>query len=112
MAPSHAQPPRGGKGTAAMGALFQDFTVDANTWAVRFLVHGGDGTVRLHRGQEIVRETRGRSGHVPQNTPDTAVCWNLADYAGETLRIAIFDGQTGPWGFVGVTGFEFLNHPC
>jgi Domain of unknown function (DUF4185) len=100
------------KGDAATGALFQDFTADANTKALRFLVHGGNGTVRLHRGPEIVRETRGRSGHAPQNSPDTVVCWNLADYAGETLRVAIFDGNTDPWGFIGVTGFEFLSHPC
>jgi hypothetical protein len=100
------------KGDAAMGALFQDFTVDANTRAIRFLVHGGDGTVRLHRGEEIVRETRGRSGHAPRNTPDTRVCWNLADYAGDSLRIAIFDDKTAPWGFIGATGFEFLGQPC
>ena len=100
------------KGDAAVGALFQDFTVDAKTKAIRFLVHGGDGTVRLHRGEEIVRETRGRSGHEPRNSPDTRVCWNLSDYAGESLRIAIFDDKTGPWGFIGVTGFEFLDQHC
>lgn len=96
----------------ATGALFQDFTVDAATKALRFLVHGGDATVRLHRGSEIVRETRGRSGHKPRNSPDTVVCWQLSEYAGETLRVAIFDGKTGPWGFIGVTGFEFLKNPC
>lgn len=100
------------KGDNAMGALFQDFTVDAGTKALRFLVHGGEGTVRLHRGLEIVRETRGRSGHAPQNSPDTVACWNLSEYAGETLRVAIFDGKTGPWGFIGVTGFEFLGNAC
>lgn len=100
------------KGDAAMGAIFQDFTVDASTKALRFLVHGGEGTVRLHRGAEIVRETRGRSGHEPRNDPETRVCWQLEDYAGETLRVAIFDGKTGPWGFIGATDFEFLKSPC
>jgi hypothetical protein len=100
------------KGDAATGALYQDFTVDANTRALQFLVHGGNGTVRLHRGVEIVRETRGRSGHAAQNSPDTPVCWNLADYAGETLRVAIFDDKTDAWGFIGVTGFTFLDHDC
>ena len=100
------------KHEAALGALYQDFTVDANTKALRFRVHGGDATVRLHRGLQIVRETRGRSGHVSRNFPDTEVCWQLGEYAGETLRVAIFDGKTGPWGFIGVTGFEFLNKPC
>jgi hypothetical protein len=100
------------KGDDAMGALFQDFTVDATTKAIRFLVHGGEATVRLHRGTEIVRETRGRSGHEPRNSPDTVVCWQLSEYVGETLRIAIFDGKTGPWGFIGATGFELLNTPC
>ena len=100
------------KGDNAMGAIFQDFTVDASTKALRFLVHGGEATVRLHRGVEVVRESRGRSGHEPRNSPDTVVCWQLDDYAGETLRVAIFDGKTGPWGFIGVTGFEFLKKPC
>ena len=99
------------KGDNTMGALFQDFTVDATTKAIRFLVHGGEATVRLHRGTDIVRETRGRSGHEPRNSPDTRVCWQLSEYAGETLRIAIFDGKTGPWGFIGATGFELLNTP-
>lgn len=100
------------KGDNAQGALFQDFTVDCNTKALRFLVHGGEATVRLHRGNQIVRETRGRSGHAPRNSPDTIVCWQLAEFAGDRLRVAIFDGKTGPWGFVGATGFEFLTTPC
>jgi len=52
------------KGAAAMGALFQDFTVHPNTKALRFLV------------------------------------------------MAIVDGKTGPRGFIGVTGFEFLQSAC
>jgi hypothetical protein len=102
------------KGDAAMGALYQDFTVDANTKSLSFLVHGGEAVVRLHRGVEIVRESRGRSGHAPRNDPaDTRVCWDIGRYAGETLRVAIFDGvDKGPWGFVGATRFRFHKEPC
>jgi hypothetical protein len=100
------------KGDQATGALYQDFTVGGSTKALQFKVHGGEGTVRLHRGEEIVRETRGRSGHEPRNSPPTRACWNLGDYGGETLRVAIVDHATGPWGFIGVTGFEFLDAPC
>jgi hypothetical protein len=100
------------KQEAATGSVHQDFTVDARTQALRFRVSGGEATVRLQRGPDIVRETRGRSGRAPRNEPDTIACWNIGPYAGETLRLAIHDGATGPWGFVGVTGFEFLDQPC
>ena len=114
------------KGNDALGALFQNFTVDAGTKALRFYIQGGEATVRLHRGIEIVRETRGRSGHkyfVADKSDDsdtvhmpdyweTEVCWNLGDYVGETLRVAIFDGKTGRWGFVGARGFKFLSSEC
>jgi len=102
------------KGDAATGALYQDFTVDTNTKSLSFLIHGGEAVVRLHRGSEIVRESRGRSGHAPRNDPDdTRVCWDIGRYAGETLRVAIFDGiDRGPWGFVGATKFRFHDKPC
>jgi Domain of unknown function (DUF4185) len=100
------------KGVDATGALAQEFTVDANIKALRFKVHGGEATVRLQQNSEILRETRGRSGHEPRNSPETVVCWNISEYAGETLTLAIFDGKTGPWGFIGVRGFDFLNTPC
>lgn len=102
------------KGDAALGALYQDFTVDAKTKSMTFWIHGGEAVVRLHRGVEVVRETRGRSGHAPRNDPaDTRVCWDIGRYAGETLRVAIFDGiNTGPWGFVGATRFRFHGAPC
>jgi hypothetical protein len=99
------------KREAAVGAVFQDFTVDACTRSLRFGVHGGSGTVRLQRGGEIVRETRGRSGHEPTNQ-DTPACWELGEYSGETLRLAIVDGAVDPWGFVGTTGFELSVESC
>jgi hypothetical protein len=105
------------KGDDALGALYQDFTVDGVTKSLRFWVDGGEATVRLHRGHEIVRETRGRSGHAPYNVGKYEreamdVCWNLGEYAGDTLRVAIFDGKAGDWGFIGVTGFVFDDKPC
>lgn len=104
------------KGDNAQGALFQDFTVDSSTKALRFVVHGGEATVRLHRGVEVVRETRGRSGYEPRNEgsieEDIRVCWQLSEYDGETLRVAIFDGKVDRWGFIGVTDFEFLTKTC
>jgi len=100
------------KGDDATGAIAQEFTVDANTKALRFKVHGGQATVRLQKDFEVLRETRGRSGHEPTNSPETDVCWDISDYAGEVLTIAIFDDKKGPWGFIGATGFEFLKTPC
>jgi len=100
------------KGDLATGGLAQEFTVDDKTKALRFFVHGGEATVRLQNNFEVLRETRGRSGHVATNFPETPVCWQLSEYAGDTLTLAIFDGETGPWGFIGVRGFEFLNTPC
>jgi hypothetical protein len=100
------------KGDDATGGLAQEFTVDDKTKALRFFVHGGEATVRLQKDFEVLRETRGRSGHLPTNLPETPVCWQLSEYAGETLTLAIFDGKTGPWGFIGVRGFEFLDTPC
>lgn len=115
------------KGNDALGALFQDFTVDAGTKALRFYIHGGEATVRLYRGGEIVRATRGRSGRNPNQVRqqslttlpqsdkevwETEVCWNLGDYVGQTLRVAIFDNKIGDWGFVGARGFEFVSSEC
>jgi Domain of unknown function (DUF4185) len=100
------------KGDNATGQLWQDFTVDANTKALRFWVHGGEATIKLLRGGEVIRATRGRSGHEPRNSPETPVCWQLGENAGDQLRLMIDDQNTGPWGFVGTTGFQFLTQPC
>ncbi len=98
------------KGGEATGTLFQDFTVDGSTTkALGFWVHGGDASVRLYRGVDIVRETRGRSGHEPRRSPETKVCWQLNEYAGETLRVAVFDDKKEDWGFIGVGSFQFLT---
>jgi hypothetical protein len=96
-------------GNEATGAFFQDITVDDAASVLGFWVHGGDAAIRLYRGQDIIRETRGRSGHEPRTSPETKVCWRLSDYAGETLRLAVVDDKTEDWGFIGVRSFQFLR---
>ena len=96
----------------AVGQLFQDFTVDETTKAIRFWIHGGEGQAKLIWNGNVVRSTRGRSDHEPRNEPETLVCWQLAEYKGDTLRLLIDDDVNGPWGFIGVGGIEFLKHPC
>jgi hypothetical protein len=96
----------------AVGQLFQDFTVDETTKAIRFWVHGGEGQAKLIWNGNVVRATRGRSDHEPRNDPETLVCWPLEEYKGDTLRLLIDDDVNGPWGFIGVGGFEFLKSRC
>jgi hypothetical protein len=90
------------KGDAAVGAIFQDFTVDANTSELRFKLHGGDGTISLYRGGELLRRSQGRR----TNDVETQVIWKLEEYRGDTLRIVVADASTSPWGFVGMSGIE------
>jgi hypothetical protein len=89
------------KGDAAIGTLYQDFTVDASTSELAFLIHGGDGRVTLTRGADVVRSSRARRS----NDVETSVVWNLEEYRGETLRVTIEDALSGPWGFVGAGDF-------
>jgi hypothetical protein len=91
------------EGDDATGSLWQDFTVDAATSELVFRVHGGGGPrVELVDGEDVVRVTRGRN----QNAPAIEVHWQLREYRGKTVRLRIVDDQTGPWGFIGATGFE------
>ena len=90
------------KHDAAMGAIWQDFTVDAATSELRFKLHGGDGTIKLYRGGELLRRSQGRR----TNDVETQVIWKLDEYRGDTLRIVIEDYSTAAWGFVGVSGIE------
>ncbi|MFE8598942.1 DUF4185 domain-containing protein [Archangium violaceum] len=91
------------KGDGLTGAIWQDFTVDAATRELSFFVHGGDAQVRLLRGGEVIRTTRGRR----TNSPELPVTWTLSSYRGETLRLLVEDTLTGPWGFVGAGAFGF-----
>lgn len=88
-------------GDAATGMLWQDFTVDAATSELRFLLHGGDARVELRLGDEVVRSSHGRR----DNDGELDVRWRLDDYRGQTLRLVIVDDLTGAWGFVGARSF-------
>jgi hypothetical protein len=89
-------------GDGAVGRMWQPLTVDSGTSEIVFSVHGGTGRVELHHGSEIVRSTHGRR----TNDPETPVRWRISEYHGETLELVIVDDQTGPWGFIGTSGFE------
>ncbi len=91
-------------GDGARGRLWQDFAVDAATSELRFRVHGGHASVKLLRVAtgEVVRATRGRD----DNGAEMPVVWRLESLRGETVRLLIDDQETGPWGFVSVSGFE------
>lgn len=88
-------------GDNATGTLSQDFTVDATTSRLTFWIFGGDASVKLLRGTEVLRQSWGnRSTDVLLK-----VVWNLEDYRGDKLRLLIEDNLTGPWGWVGVKDF-------
>ncbi len=91
----------GAAGDATTGRLYQDFTVDAATKELAFAIHGGDARVTLTRDGDVVRSSHGRR----TNDVETQVVWNLEEYRGETLRLAIEDDLTASWGFVGARGF-------
>ncbi len=94
----------GALGDATVGALWQDFTVDAATSELDFSVHGGDACVQLlDANGNVVRSTWGRR----QNSPETPVRWNLVEYRGEKMTLRVLDDLTQPWGFVGCSGFSF-----
>ncbi len=87
-------------GDAATGRMSQAFTVDATTSRLEFWIHGGDASVSLMRGTDVVRRSWGR-----RSNDDSLVVWNLEDLRGETVEIVVEDTLTGAWGFVGVRGF-------
>jgi hypothetical protein len=89
------------EGDGVVGAMWQELTVDATVRALEFAVHGGHAVVELVHGADVVRTTRGRD----TNASELPVRWRLGEYRGETLRLRIRDDETGPWGFIGVSGF-------
>ena len=91
----------GADAEATRGELWQDFTVDAGTSELRFLLHGGDARVELRLGDEVVRTSHGRR----DNDTELDVRWRLEEFRGETLRLAIVDDLSGAWGFVGTRSF-------
>lgn len=92
-------------GDAVRGRLAQEFTVPQDAVALRGLVHGGTESIRLVRGDEVLRATRGPR----TNDRELELRWNLELLRGETVRLEIVDGSTAPWGFVTVRGLELLR---
>jgi len=95
------------QGDGVVGQLWQDFTLDSTTRELRFSVSGGDATVKLMHGDEVVRASRGRR----TNSTETPVRWYLSEFRGETLRLLIEDDLTEGWGFVTTSGFQFVREP-
>lgn len=89
-------------GDAVQGRLSQEFTVPNDALELRAFVKGGSESVRLVRGDEILRETRGRK----TNDVETQLRWTLQEFRGERLRIEIADASKDRWGFVTVRAFE------
>lgn len=93
----------GPKGDGVVGTLSSpEFTVDATTSEIRFVIHGGDARVVLMHGEDIVRTSHPRRS----NETDIPVVWTVSEFRGEKLRIVIDDSLTGVWGFITVSGFE------
>jgi len=97
-------PPKGG---GVLGEIWQEFKLDSKTHELRFAVSGGDAAVKLYHGPDVIRASRGRR----TNSTETPVRWLLDDLSGETVRLAIVDDLTDSWGFVTVSGFEFVRDP-
>jgi hypothetical protein len=106
----------GGAGDAGRGMLYQDFTPNLRTCSLEFRVHGGHATragfqagqvasVRLYHREEVVRETFG----LDRNDRDVTAQWNLVEFRGEPLRLAIFDNTADPWGFISATAFRLVQ---
>jgi hypothetical protein len=89
-------------GDAAMGAVFQDFTLDSTVTELRFSVFGGRGSVKLYHRGEVVRETRGPNS----NTLEVPAVWNLQHLQGEQVRLVVDDTVAGNQGYIGVCGFS------
>ncbi|MBI5363787.1 MAG: DUF4185 domain-containing protein [Planctomycetes bacterium] len=92
-------------GDAVRGRLFQEFTVPADARFLRGLVKGGTESVRLLRGDAVLRETRGPR----TNDREVELRWTIEPFRGETLRLEVLDDSTERWGFVTVRGFELVR---
>ncbi len=92
-------------GDATRGSLSQEFTVPAEASELRFLIKGGSESVRLWRGDELLRETRGRK----TNDVETQARWTIDDFRGQRVRVEIADESSARWGFVTVRKFELVR---
>lgn len=92
-------------GDATRGRLSQEFTVPAEASELRFLIKGGSESVRLWRGDELLRETRGRK----TNDVETQARWTIDEFRGQRLRVEITDDSSARWGFVTVRKLELVR---
>jgi len=90
------------RGQAAMGSLWQEFSVDPAWRFLRFDLFGGFACVKLYEGNDVVRCSYGPGRHkVPRH-----VRWNLLPFRNRMVRLVIEDNVHGDWGFVTVKGFQ------
>lgn len=92
-------------GDAVRGRLFQEFTVPADARYLRGHLKGGTESVRLLRGDEVLRETRGPR----TNDREIELRWTIEPFRGESLRLEVLDDSTERWGFVTVRGLELVQ---
>lgn len=88
------------RGDVIRGRLYQEFRVPLSASILRGFVKGGTESVRLMRGDEVLRESRGPR----TNDREVELRWTLDPYRGEDLRLEVLDDSTAPWGFVTVRG--------
>jgi hypothetical protein len=92
------------KKDAAVGKVWQEFTVDAATSELRFKVSGGDAAVKLLVGDQVVRAVTGRRIRNPAD--EVPVVFRLDDLRGQRVRLVVDDDTTAVWGQIQTTGFE------
>jgi hypothetical protein len=103
------------KGAAAVGAVWQDFTVDANTHELHFDVSGSYSTEAsvklqlLHEGDNAVVATVRASRGTGSDTQARTVQWKLDDLQGEKVRLLIEDNSATA--YVTTTGFTLVQSP-
>jgi hypothetical protein len=91
---------------AATGALAQLFTVPEDATALRFNVSGGRAArVYLAEGNTQLYAISGNN----DASLKRCVSWNLTAHRGQSLRLVIEDQATGPYGFIGTSGFDLIT---
>lgn len=94
-------------GAATMGTIAQTFIVPIDAVALRFIISGGQASVRLSDAEAttLVEWTGVESNelHVP-------VSWELESQRGKTLTLSIVDNLgAGDWAYVNVSGFDVIR---
>jgi hypothetical protein len=99
----------GSKQEASQGRIYQCFTVPDAPAELTFFVHGGQDPqalyVALWAGERLIYRVTGKNDNEPFE-----VRWGLSGLKGQTLTLEIRDAKDGPWGFIGVHGFEVLEN--